>query len=204
MPDIFTQPETKKSKIESPMILTSTTPGIFSNFVYRPQGLSFASQEYNEQIILLMRRDFITNTFWIFTAVIFIFLPFVVSYMLKPLLSSPLPIPPQWTIIFFSIYYLIIIGYALYNFADWFYNIGIITDKRIIDITFTNLTDIDVAATRLTEIEDISYAQKGFMASFFDYGDVVARTVAAKDNFVFENKPRPAQIVDIVSKLIGD
>lgn len=77
----------------------------------------------------------------------------------------------------------------------------------MIDIDFMQLTYIDIAITQLSEIEDVVYKQKGFFSSFFDYGDVVAHTVATfkgKEDFVFESIPHPAEVVDLISKLLGD
>jgi hypothetical protein len=108
------------------------------------------------------------------------------------------------SIILVSFYYILVLGFALFNFADWFYNIGIASDKRLLDLDFERLSHIDLALTLLPEVEDVVYQQKGFFASLFNYGDVVAHTVTGKEEFVFEKVPNPDQVVEIISKSIAD
>lgn len=208
MPDIFTAPNTTDKTINNtnqPVAnIKINAPGIFSALAHHPAGLTFAHQEKDEQIILFTRRHFVTNIPWIITASIALFLPFLLPSILQLLNLTLFSLPLSSAIILLCFYYLMIIGFAFYNFLDWFYNIGIVTQKRILDIDFMHLSYIDIAITQLPEVEDVVHRQKGFFASFFDYGDVIAHTVPGKENFVFEMIPHPTQVVDIMSKLIGD
>lgn len=222
MPDIFTSPKTTTHIINKKRLyagrnthlLTSDSSTIkprplhvFSSLIRQPHGFSFFQQDKDEDIILFTRRHFATNLIWIILTVIALLIPMLLTLFLQ---SFILPIPPislSMKIIFILFYYFIIIGFAFYNFIDWFYNIGIITQKRLIDIDYLRLTYIDVAITQLSEIEDVIYTQQGFMASFFDYGDIIAHTVATikgKEDFIFESVPQPTQIVEIISNLLGD
>jgi hypothetical protein len=212
MPDIFISPKTKNktavNNIHQPApIIKISTPGIFSALAHHPAGLTFVNQEKDEQIILFTRSHFITNFPWIVISFIALLIPLLLSSFLQYLNLHLFSIPLSVTIILLGFYYLIVIGFAFYNFLDWFYNIGIVTQKRIIDIDFLHLSYIDMAITQLEEIEDVVYKQKGFFASFFDYGDIIAHTVTSikgKEDFVFESIPHPTQVVDIISKLLGD
>lgn len=209
MPDIFTAPKTEdktaKNELDHHALSSAAiTPGIFSALIHHPHGIAFAHQEKNEQIILFTRSHFITNLPWLFITFIAIFIPPLFIPFWRSL-NIPFSSPSlSVTIILLLFYYLILIGFAFYNFCNWFYNIGIVTQKRILDIDFMHLSYIDIAITQLPEVEDVVHRQKGFFASFFDYGDVIAHTVPGKENFVFENIPHPTQVVDIMSKLIGD
>lgn len=204
MPDIFTAPKTTQNINESQTAPSTTPLGVFSALAYHPHGLNFIHQEKDEQIIIFTRRHLITNLPWITIVFIAALAPLLLLFALYaldlPAFSLPLPL----SFILTSFYYLLITGFAFYNFLDWFYNIGIITQKRVLDIDFIHLSYIDIAITQLPEIEDVVHRQKGFLASFFDYGDVVAHTVHAKEEFVFEKIPHPARVVDILSKMIQD
>lgn len=209
MPDIFTAPKTENkttNNINQPApVLPPTSPGIFSALVHHPHGFAFAHQEKDEQIILFARQHFITNFSWIATTAIALIIPVLFPFLFQLLNNLPLfSLPLNFAIILLLFYYCIVLGFAFYNFVEWFYNIGIVTQKRILDIDFMHFSYIDIAITQLPEIEDVIHRQKGFFASFFDYGDVIAHTVPGKENFVFENIPHPTQVVDILSKLIAD
>lgn len=209
MPDIFTAPNTEEPTTINNISLPVTTislsgPGIFSALSHHPRGIAFAHQEKNEEIILFTRRHFVTNAPWIAITFIALLIPLLYFPVLRSLNLPLFSLPTSVAIILLLFYYLMIFGFAFYNFIDWFYNIGIVTQKRILDIDFMHLSYIDIAITQLPEVEDVVHRQKGFFASFFDYGDVIAHTVPGKENFVFERIPHPTKVVDIMSKLLGD
>lgn len=207
MPEIFTAPKTTETTNitgQPDAIVKIVAPGIFAALAHHPHGIAFAHQEKNEKIILFTRAHFITNLPWIIISSIALLAPLLFSSILQ-LINLPLfSLPLSLAIIILCFYYLVIFGFAFFNFLNWFYNIGIVTQKRILDIDFIHLSYIDIAITQLPEVEDVVHRQKGFFASFFDYGDVIAHTVPGKENFVFEKIPHPTQVVDIMSKLIGD
>ena len=102
-----------------------------------------------------------------------------------------------------AFYYLIVATYWFINFISWYFNISLVTDKRVIDIDFSNLVYKDVAATKINLVQDVSFAQIGAIRTFFDYGDVLVQTAGTLDNFTFESAPQPENIVHIVEDLIG-
>lgn len=180
-------------------------PGMFSGFLNQPAGIVLSNQQSGEQILLFVRRHFATNILWITVSIIALFIPpiFFLFWLTQGIFGFSIPL--VFTIILIALYYLIVLGFAFYSFIDWFYNIGIITQKRLIDIDFIHLSYIDVAATTIRELEDASFIQKGFWPSYFDYGNVIARTVAGhEETFVFEKVPRPEKIVDMISKILGE
>src|SRR5947207_2478743 len=50
-------------------------PGMFSALVDHPQKLAFSQQDEDEEIILFMRRHFITNLPWIIAVIIALIAP---------------------------------------------------------------------------------------------------------------------------------
>jgi hypothetical protein len=183
---------------------TGTAPGLFAAFMRNPQRLGFVHQDKDEKILIFIRRHFATNLPWIIITIVALFLPllFTIAWQMQATLQLSLPTPLALILLIF--YYLAIFGYAFFSYLDWFFNIGIVTQKRIMDIDFIHLSYIDVAITQLPEVEDVVHTQRGFFASYFNYGDIVAHTVAGKEDFVFEKIPDPSSVVDIMSKLIAD
>lgn len=214
MPDIFVQPQNKKQQNETttqdikPKALVKTgnqgSFQTFSTFVINPKELEFVNQKPNESIVIFVRRHFVTNVPWIALSIILCFIPVLLLFTLQNWNISSALFPARFVLLIVVFYYMLIVGYILANFTSWFYNIGIVTSLRIIDINFVYLSQINVSATPVTEIEDVQFNQPGIFASMFDYGSIDARTVAGRDIFIFENIPHPSRCVDIISKLIGD
>lgn len=77
------------------------------------------------------------------------------------------------------------------------------TSERVVDIDFSQLVFESVAATKLTQVEDVSYHQVGVVRSIFDYGDVSVQTAGTATNFLFSGIPHPEKVVNIINDLIG-
>jgi len=178
-----------------------STPHFFSSFSYYPKHVKLNDQEKEEEIVLIIRRRFITNTLWIaaavFLAVIFpILAPFILAF-------SPFP-PPNTiqNIIIVAFYYLIIFGFVLLRFTLWYFHVGIITNKRIKDIDIHGVLYRDVSETRLNLVQDVNFVQHGFIPSLFNYGDVFVQTAGTEPNIEFDKAPRPAQIARIIGDML--
>ncbi len=179
--------------------------GLFTSFTMQPQGVEFEHQEPGEQIILLLRRHAITNVPWITITLVLFILPLLVPTILSITNQNLFfLIPDNFLLIYLLLYYLIVIGYALLSFVLWFYNLGLVTNYRVIDIDAVNFTSKNVAATAIHDIVDVEYTQRGFLQNTFDYGNVFMQTAGTNENFEFDLVPQPAVVADIVSDLIRE
>lgn len=207
MPDIFIDnPNLSTEKAEEHHSAHHHLPNklsMISTFVRDPLGITLAEQHEDEHILLFIRRDFVTNIPWIFLTIILLIVPLFIPLFLQPLNFSFSFIPTSVIIILTGFYFLIIFGFAFANFVTWFYDIGIVTEKRAVDIDFYNISFVSVATARAQDLKDVRYSQRGFFESFFDYGDVTLVVEASGETLTFEKAPRPAEVVSILSALIG-
>ncbi len=173
----------------------------FATFCQNPQNISFVDLQEDEEIVLFLRADFITNVPWIVISFLLVFAPPLVFllFQLNPLTTFSLS--PQFEAILTSFYYLVVAGYALGNFINWFYNIGLVTTKRVIDLDVSYIIYKNVAASTIPSIQNVDYTQKGLIQTFFDFGDVLVQTEAHETNIEFGAVPRPAKIVEIIIQL---
>jgi hypothetical protein len=212
MPDIFIAEP--KAETPAPLIapkslisaITETPENpvhLFSAFKKDPDGVDFKDKEGEEKIILFIRRTFISNFRWLFFGSLLLILPLFLPLFLR-FFPNPFPILSNMFYLFLGIfYYLVVATYWFINFIGWYFNIALVTDKRVIDINFSNLVYKDVAATKMNLVQDVSFSQIGAIRTFFDYGDVLVQTAGNLDNFIFESAPQPENIVHIVEDLIG-
>lgn len=175
--------------------------GLLSSFRMHPSGIKFQNQEKDEHIILFIRRHFIVNIPWIFFTILFLLVPIGVITLINISGLQLFEIPQMMVWIMIAFYYLVVLTYALINFIIWFYHVGIVTQKRLLDLDVYNILSHHLAETEIADIVDVSHAQKGFFQSFFNYGDVPIQTEAIKANFEFEASPKPAIVSDIITDL---
>jgi hypothetical protein len=176
---------------------------LFTAYAENPVGVTFETQHEEEKVIIFMRQHFVLNLPWIGATILLLAAPFVIIPFLWTFVQVPFVIPPNYSFIALLFWYLVTFGYALMNFIRWYYNIYIVTTERIIDIDFIQLLYKKFSEARLENIEDVTYVMVGFFATTFNYGNVSIQTAAETTQFEFTDIPRPAHVVEVISRLVG-
>ncbi len=172
---------------------------IFSAFFEKPKKIRFATQEPGERIIFVLRKAFVTNIPWIFVSVLALILP--AFYMQYSLHSSKyfLGINRRLEVALIVTWYLLTLVYIVERYITWYFNIYIITDKRVIDIDFSPLFSKRISETTYDRVEDTSFSMNNLFHTIFNYGDVFLQTAAEKREFEFHSVPNPSLVQDKIS-----
>lgn len=100
-----------------------------------------------------------------------------------------------------SIFFLFGLLFLFQTFMEYWLDIFIVTDKRILDINQTGLFNRTVSELRLYRTQDVTSEIKGFLHSMFDYGDVYVQTAGEMERFHFENVPHPNDVAKTILEL---
>lgn len=177
---------------------------MLSSFCENPLGIVFAQQESDEKILLFLRRHFVTNLLWILIASLLLLAPILLFIFRSELqFIGTINLPGQFILVFILFYYLAVFAYAFINFLSWFYNVFIVTQKRIVDIDYSNIVMHNVAFTKLSHVQDVNYTQTGFIRALFNYGDIFVQTAGNEVNFEALSVPQPRRAAHIIANLIG-
>ncbi len=160
-------------------------------------SVCFETQLQNEQVLLVLRAHPFTQLPWMFYSIVMLILLFIINIVVSSFFS--------WRQILFmdSMALVFIVSYVWLNFLNWFFNVGVVTNIRIVDIDFTNAIYKEVTEAHLDKIEEITSKSGGFFASFFDFGNVYVETAGEAPNIEFINIPKPADVVTIIDGLLG-
>jgi len=169
---------------------------LLHSFCIRPD-VRFDIQEKDEEVILVLRAHPITLLPWIINGIILFILLIFLNIVFGSLLS-----PAQFFLLNLTIT-IFILSYLWFNFLAYFFNVGIVTNKRVIDIDFSTVIYREVTEAGLKQIEDITSKSGGYFASLFDYGDVFIQTAGTDVNIEFLKIPKPAEVVSIVNSFIS-
>lgn len=222
MPDIFVSEADYKKEEEKPEVKgrkatelakselkpesSEKKMGLLSTYCVNPDRVSFTDQEADETILLFLRRHLITNLDWFLIALILSSIPPVIYFLSAIGLTAGASIigfSNEFITIFLIFYYSAIFTFMLVNLVSWFYNIGLVTTKRVVDIDLTELIFKNVATTQHTLIQDVSYSQYGAVRSFFNFGDVIVQTAGEQGKFELEAVPHPDRVVHLIEDFIG-
>lgn len=166
-------------------------------FVLYPEKIKFETKEKDEEVILLLRQHVIVNLGWILVTAAMIIAPFFINAL--GILGS---LPGEFRLIIMLAWYLITLAFTLESFMGWFFNVYIVTNKRVIDIDFANLIYKEVSDANLDKIQDISYSMGGVARTIFNYGDVSIQTAAEVQEFEFKAVPDPARVTKIIKEFM--
>lgn len=177
--------------------------GYFSAIIEQPNNLQFESQQRDEKLHFLLRRHPITNLGWIIASIIFLLLPIIAMILIEDNVSDPFAyIPARYQLVLIILWYLLTMLFTFESFIVWYFNVYIITDKRIIDVDFRGLWGKRISEALLSSVEDVTYETHKFWHILFDYGDIFMQTAAEKTEFEFHSIPKPGIVHDKLTDLV--
>jgi len=183
--------------------LTKKSVHLFSAFSENPGDITFKNQDKNEDVLLFVRKHFITNFLWITVGAFLLIIPILFG-PISAIFNFSVPFFSVKHILFFTLfYYLLVISYLFVRFITWYFNVSLVTTERIIDIDFSDVIYKNLASTTLELVQDVSYTQTGVFRTFFHYGDVLVQTAGENTHFDFDAVPQPENVVHIIGGLIG-
>lgn len=157
-----------------------------------------------EKIILLLRRHYfiILNKiiFWAITAILPPIFYLLFRDILGTLFVNGLFQPIM--VLFTSTYYLFIWLFAFHSFVDYYLDVWIVTDERIVNIEQKGLFNRTVAEQKLYRIQDVTSELKGFFSTTLNFGTVHIQTAGEKARFVFKQIPKPYAVARKITKLV--
>jgi hypothetical protein len=192
------KPKRHVDEYSDTMRIEAPTNNPFQAFAPKPASVFFDSQLRDEKVLLLLRRHPVTQIPWILTAIVMIFLPFLIAFAF-PFLNL---LPAQYQFAGTLGWYALVFSFILESFLMWFFNAYIITDERVIDVDFTSLIYKNISAAKIDNIEDITATTGGALRSLFDYGTIKIQTAAATTEFEFEDVPHPGKVASLINELL--
>jgi len=160
----------------------------------------FPAQKANERVLMVIRRHWFTYIVFWFLALT-MSLPLILGLILIPAnLSQISDTLLNVMILGGSAYVLLILALLLYGFIDFYLDIYIVTDRRIVDIKQNGFFNRAIAELNLHQVQDVKASVKGFFPTLLHYGEVLIQTAGERENFNFKDVHHPYRI----SKLIMD
>lgn len=159
----------------------------------------FKEQEKDEEIREVIRRHWF-DILWQFIPLIFATL-LVLSLLgvARQLFSQTI----NENILFFFGSFLLLIFWLVASiiWIDYYLDVWIITNKRVVNVEQKGLFMREVSELHYNKIQDITTEVHGFIPTILHYGDVYVQTAGAQPRFLFHNVPDPYKIKDQLAQL---
>jgi hypothetical protein len=165
-----------------------------------PKDVNFVRKEKDEEIILVTRRHWIAYATHILVA---LFIP-LIPIMLLILSENASNLYGKSTIYIglFVASIVISINIIVTALIQWYYNVSIITDKRIISLRVVSIFQHTYTEILWRKIQDVSHDSIGPLSSIFDIGNIYLDTAGEGVDLVLKFVPRPRDVQDVIDNLV--
>ncbi len=153
-------------------------------------------QKPYEKIEFLLRRHPITFIPILLLFIILLLIPvalyFLINSIYPQLLTGPISFP--LLALATSVYILSIYLFFYAQFIDFYLDLWIVTNDRIVDIEQHGLFSRTTSELDLYRIQDVTVNVDGLFPTIFKYGDVHVKTASNNSDVIFRNIPNPNQV----------
>ena len=154
----------------------------------------------DEKIIAVYRRHPVTLIFEIAPLVLFALV------IIAGALFGGVFIPAKFSvlyplILFLAVFFLHLFWIAAFiMLADFFLDVWILTNQRVIAVEQKSLFSRVVSECSLSKIQDTSIEIHGFIPTILHYGNLTVRTASEHEDFIFKNVARPNFISEEIAR----
>ncbi len=159
----------------------------------------FKEQEKGEEIQGVIRRHWF-DILWQFIPLIFATLLVIVFLGVAGQLFAQ-NIDEKIFFFFGSFLLLIFWLVASIIWIDYYLDVWIITNKRVVNVEQKGLFMREVSELHYNKIQDITTEVHGFIPTILHYGEVYVQTAGTEPRFLFHNVPDPYKIKDQLAQL---
>jgi len=153
--------------------------------------------ESGEEIIMTVNKHWFVFVGSVISLLLFIILPLVIIAIFSATPQKETGGTGSSPILFFiGLWYLVVWIFFFIKWTDYYLDLFILTNRRVIYISQKGLFSRRISSSRLDRVQDVSAEVTGMMETFLDYGDVHVQTAGEEKEFVLRGLPNPSLIKD--------
>ncbi|MDP3986481.1 MAG: PH domain-containing protein [Candidatus Veblenbacteria bacterium] len=101
-----------------------------------------------------------------------------------------------------SLYYLGVWVFFWHTWVDYYLDVWVVTNERVLSLEQRGIFNRTVAELRLSRVQDVTSQVKGLWETFLHYGDVRIQTAGEQGNFVFREIKQPYEVAERLMRLV--
>ncbi len=159
----------------------------------------FQGQRESERVLRVVHRHWFDIATHFFVIILFVAMLFG-SLSLTPFLyPDALGAEMSRFILFIQNSLILLVWlYAFLVWIDYFFDVWIITNERVINIEQKGLFVRAVSELKFSRIQDVTSEVSGMIPTILNFGDVKVQTASEEDYFLFRRVPDPYHVKDLI------
>ncbi len=164
-------------------------------------GSDFPGKREDEQTLVCQHRHWLFLLPDILITLVLGLLPVGGLVLLSVVGAEPFGDPGAViTTLVLGLYYLALITFFFIRWLDYYLDLAIVTDKRVVDIDQHGLFNRNSSELEYEAVQDVSAAKHGILQTLFNFGDVEIQTAGEKANFMFRTVAAPETITERINQ----
>ncbi|MCD4756617.1 hypothetical protein K8R20_03320 [bacterium] len=162
-----------------------------------PSNVEFSRKEQDEEVLLVVRRHWIAYISHVLIALIIPLIPFILLFLPH---NDSVGITLYLGLFVTSL--VLSTNILVTTFLQWYYNVSIITDKKIVTLTVANVFHHNYTEILWRKVQDISHDSVGALSSIFDLGTIYIDTAGADIDLKLPLVQNPRDVQDVIDNLV--
>ncbi len=166
--------------------------------------IHFRGKEPNEPVVMLLRRHKVAlgkQVFGFLGGAVLIVVAYFLLRNYAEWFSDTTSIAYGAIVIVMSLVMLYLLLFMYHAWVDFYLDVWIVTNERIIATDQQGLFHRVTSELRLDRIQDVSSSTRGPFATLFKYGTVQIRTASEEDKFLFNEIAHPEIVARTILEL---
>jgi uncharacterized membrane protein YdbT with pleckstrin-like domain len=163
-------------------------------------------QQPDEENIFFLRRHWFVLIPVMLGFVVILVLPFLIYGFVN--VRNPAVFAERSAVTLYvlgaSMFFLYAWLFLYQNFIDWYLDMWIVTNYRIVNIEQHGLFGRTMSELMLYNVQDVTSDIKGFIHTIFDYGVIHIQTAGETKRFEFEDIEHPTHVAKRVMELANE
>jgi len=157
-----------------------------------------------EKAIKIYRRHWIVPLKTILFYILLGAIPFIFYYLVSNATEEWLTGSMSYPLLVLgaSIYFLFIILFFFHSFIDYYLDVWIVTNKRVINIEQKGLFARVISEQKLGRVQDVTSEVEGILPTIFNYGHVYIQTAGETQRFNFWEVPNAHNVARTIHEVV--
>jgi uncharacterized membrane protein YdbT with pleckstrin-like domain len=155
--------------------------------------------EKDEKVIRVVRKHWFAIVIQMAVSVILIFAPIIFFGIFESFIAINPTTKNLFLFLFIYVVFLIFVWIFIFvSWLDYYLDVWVITNKRIIDIDQQGLFNREIASLRLDNVQDIKIEVFGIINTLLKIGNLHVQTASPNKEFILYQANRPEEVKRLI------